>query len=308
MALCLQEGGVSRQGWYRWLGSLPVLNTLDVATFEEIVNFMRGQHILEEDDGVLWLGVNGETLFGRRHFSDVVTSFTMPMLIDVRHGRTELGQIHPITLKTRSSGPPVFVLAGHAWMVKHTDWSARVCWVEPASETGHSRWQGSTRAAHFELCQAVQRVIVEGLPGKNLSKRGAEAFSKIRENFAWCRPGTTVLVSRSEDTSAWWTFAGSRANAILAAGLYNAGCSVMSSDNFRIRLLAGQSQNLANAIRAFPDIARIRVPPPERLALELKFNECLPKHLADSIVSERQSDANSARKILTMDLNTISEK
>ena len=307
MALCLQEGGTSRQDWHRWLGSLPVLKRLDATIFGEIINFMREERILEEDSGVFWLGATGEKLFGRRHFSNLVTSFTAPLLIDVRYGRTELGQIDPVTLRTRSGKPPVFALAGRAWLAKHIDWSARLCWVEPADQSGHSRWLGTTRAAHFELCQGVQRIIVEGLREKHLSRRGAEALSQIRENFMWCRPEGTALIWGSRDTACWWTFAGARANAVLAAGLNSAGCSVINSDNFGIRLQMNQSESLANAIRAFPDVAAILVPAPERLASELKFNECLPRHLVNTIVSERQSDVSGAKRILAMHLDTISK-
>ena len=305
MALCLQEGGVSRQDWHRWLGSLPLFKSLEIATFEEIVKFMREQHILEEEDGILWFGTNGERLFGRRHFSDVVTSFTTPMLIDVRYGKTELGQVDPVTLRTRSEQPPTFVLGGRPWKVKHIDWASRHCWVEPAGHSGQSRWLGSTRAANFELCRSVHRIITDDLPQENLSKRGASTFSRIRENFEWCRPNSTTLVRANGDITTWWTFAGSRANALLATGLDALGFSVANSDNFGIRFHVGQLESLTKAIRSFPDPTSIHVPIPERLISELKFNECLQQHLLDSILSSRQTDINGADRILAMDIHSI---
>lgn len=304
MALCLQESGTTKQDWKRWIGSLPLFKSADAATFEEILDFMTARHIIEEDEGVLWLGATGEKLFGRRHFSDIVTSFTAPMLINVRYGRSDLGQIDPVTLKTRSSGPPVFVLAGRSWVAKHVDWPARLCWVEAVDQPGHSRWMGSSRAARFEICQAISRIIAEGLPAKHLSRRGAETLTRLQEDMAWCRPGATAMMHEKDDACSWWTFAGARANSILAAGLAGMGHAVRSCDNFRILLEVRSPARFSESIQAFPDVASVELPIPDRLISELKFNECLPEAIASRIISGRQSDTTGAQHVVGMPIVT----
>ena len=298
MALCLQENGTTRHDWKRWVGDLPLFKAADESVLDKIMTFMLGRRILAENEGVLWLGEAGEKIFGRRHFSDIVTSFTSPMLINVRYGRTELGQVDPITLKARSDGAPIFVLAGQSWTAKHIDWPARLCWVEPTGQIGHSRWMGSTRAARFELCQAVLGIIAEGLPEKHLSHRGHEAMHRLADDFDWLKPDKTALV-RGDDATNWWTFAGARANGLLAAGLEELGRPVRSSDNFRIQL-EGNAQSTLDVITNFPDVATVRTPAPDRLISELKFSECLPENVAERIIAERQTDPFGAQKVLEM--------
>lgn len=307
MALCLQEGSVVRRDCDKFVRSLPGLETLGAESFSEIVDFMCRQRVLQDDNGVISLGTAAERLFGRRHFSDLVTSFTAPMLMDVRYGRVELGQVDPVTLRTRSGERPVFSLAGHSWSVKHVDWPTRLCWVEPTSDTGSARWLGSARAAHFQLCQAVQRIIVEGLPERHLSRRGAEALNEVRESFAWCSPEATALVSSREGAASWWTFAGARANSFLAVGLSNGDWSVTASDNFAIRLRTRHPERLPGRLRQFPELAEISAPIPNGLVSELKFNECLPNHIAERIISDRQLDILGARQILSKAVHVISD-
>jgi ATP-dependent Lhr-like helicase len=307
MAACLQESGIERRDLNRSICSPPGLEALHQETFQEIIDFMCRQHILEEDGGILSLGKGAERLFGRRHFSDLVTSFTAPMLIDVRHGRMELGQVDPVTLRTRQGERPVFALAGRTWTVKHIDWAGRVCWVEATGESGSARWLGSARAAHFDLCQSVRRILIEGLPERNLSRRGAAALSDLRASFSWCRPDATTVISGSGDTASWWTFAGARANGLLSAGLDSAGWSVMNSDNFVVRLRTRHQERLSATVHTFPDPEAIQIPIPDRLVSELKFNECLPSRVADEIISSRQSDVAGTKRILTMPVIAATE-
>ncbi len=59
---------------------------------------MSATRMLHSDGGVLGLGAQAEREFGRRHFGDLVVSFSSPMLLSVMFGRTELGAVHPLAL------------------------------------------------------------------------------------------------------------------------------------------------------------------------------------------------------------------
>src|SRR5262249_32257372 len=138
------------------------------------------------------------------------------------------------------------------------------------------------------------------LPEKHLSRRGATALTALRANFSWCRPDATTVLSGKADTASWWTFAGARANSLLAAGLDHAGWSVMNSDNFVIRLRTRHPERLRATVHNFPDVTGIEAPIPDRLVSELKFNECLPGHIASGIIASRQSDVFGAKSVLAM--------
>src|SRR5580700_12050574 len=68
-----------------------------------VVAHMLARGVLTEDQGVLGVGPMGEREFGRRHFIDVVAAFSSPMLLAVRHGRAELGSVHPAGRGSRRS-------------------------------------------------------------------------------------------------------------------------------------------------------------------------------------------------------------
>jgi len=89
----------------------------------------------------------------------------------VRHGRTNLGQIHQISLTLRDEQRPVLLLAGRSWLVNHVDWGRRVAWVEPSTLRGRSRWLETGQLLRYELCQAVRRLLCgEETPARHPTK------------------------------------------------------------------------------------------------------------------------------------------
>ena len=99
MALVLQEGGLARGDADRWVGD--ALAEVPATDRTAVVAHMLARGVLTEDQGVLGMGPVGEREFGRRHFIDVVAAFSSPMLLAVRHGRAELGSVHPASLARR---------------------------------------------------------------------------------------------------------------------------------------------------------------------------------------------------------------
>ena len=125
---------------------------------------LRGRRLatemLNSDGGVLGLGARAEREFGRRHFGDLVVSFSSPMLLSVIFGRTELGSIHPLALAPPRDGEPnVILLAGRSWRVKNVDWSRRRVSVVAAPGEGKARWLGGGRPASYALCRSAEAVV-----------------------------------------------------------------------------------------------------------------------------------------------------
>lgn len=102
MALSLQLGGIPRSDISAWLGNID--NAVPKAERCAIIDHMLKTGILVEDAGVLGLGAKGEHEFGRRHFSDLVAAFSEPLLLSVRHGRADLGTVHPASLVPGRAG------------------------------------------------------------------------------------------------------------------------------------------------------------------------------------------------------------
>jgi hypothetical protein len=148
--------------------------------------------MLHSDGGVLGLGARAESEFGRRHFGDLVVSFSSPMLLSVMFGRTELGSVHPLALAPPRDGEPnVILLAGRSWRVMHVDWPRRRVSVIPAPGEGRARWLGGGRPASYALCRSAEAVVGGADSGCELSRRAASKLEQIREQLSFAE-GTKI--------------------------------------------------------------------------------------------------------------------
>ena len=264
---------------------------------EEVLRFMLDRHFLFEDQGLWSLGSQAEEEFGRRYFLDLVSAFTAEGLFSVRHGDLELGWVHHLTFALRRDGPAVLLLAGRSWTVQHVDWPARVAYVVPSEAPGLSRWLGDGIPAGFDLCQRIARVLRRQTepPATALTKRASKGLDDARQEFAWLPPDGTALRSRPDGRVEWWTFAGARANAALAATCAAGGASVRRHDNFSITFTAESVVEIARVVGRWTasDLPTCR-PPVEDEALDgLKFSVCLPPHLARLVLERRAEDARA---------------
>ncbi len=302
MALALQEGGIAAAVWPKWIGAMPGFRAMIDADRASVVSYMLGSGILAEDGGLMWLGGRGEAAFGRRHFMEVFTSFISDPLIAVRHGRTHLGQVDSSTFCLRHEEVPIILLGGRSWTVTHIDWDDRIAYVEPAKELGKTRWPGTGQPLHYELCQAIRRVLTGTDPAGTLSNRTKTQLAAVRADYAWLDADQTV-VRRDAVGVAWWTFAGLRANAAMADFFRRRGVGATKADNFRVHFEGSlATPGLADSLRELSsaDPSAMRTPIEEKTIDGLKFSECLPRPLAVKELEERLTDrpaiASTARE------------
>jgi ATP-dependent Lhr-like helicase len=263
------------------------------ADVDAMLSYMAERELLWNDQGILSVGRQGEQTFGRRHFLDLLSSFTTEPLFSVKHGKLDIGRVHPSSFAVKEDHPPVLLLAGLSWVVTHIDWDARVAFVEPTKLEGKSRWLGSGQALRYSLCQAIQRVLAGEEPGAILSKRGEEQLAQTRSEFPWLTGESTHLVRSSNDRLLWWTFAGLFANSAIAEAIRGHNVQVGKVDNFVIALGADTPRDRLDTtlkeVRAL-EAKTLRTPVSDRAVSELKFSECLPDALARKVLSERLTD------------------
>jgi ATP-dependent Lhr-like helicase len=286
MALALQEGGIARGDWAWWLGD--VLTAADHQIEEAIIAHMLANDLLVEDGRVLGFGPQGEAKFGRKHFQELMAAFTTPLLLNVRYGHTDLGSVGPSSLTAQRGSAPVILLGGRSWRVLAVDWTRRTIRVEPVKEVGRSRWFGSSRALHSALARSVEQVLSTGDGGITLSTRASTALDEMRHEMPYF-DGQTLPVVCATDNLRLWTFAGGRANAMLASALRSAGASSRVVDNFGITFGATDEKQIVAALD------RIAVEDCEplvdrRMLSELKFGICLPHRMAEDVLRARLSD------------------
>jgi ATP-dependent Lhr-like helicase len=302
MALALQQGGIGRHTWREWIGRMPAFAKMTEEQITSIVTRMLENGLFAEDEGVLWFGRKGEEEFGRKNFMELLSVFQSPPLFSVKHGRIDLGEVHESSFLIRTGERPVLLLGGRNWVATSIDWSSRVAYVEPTEMQGKSRWMGSGQPLSFRYCQAIGTVLQSEANSAHYSRRAGEEMAKVCEEFNWLSEDcTTVVVDRSENRTCWWTFAGLRANAMLAHALHERFGIASAVDNLAIKLDRPLNQEVFDSA-----IEQMRADPPDVVSAgdigkaikELKFSICLPISLAENMLRARLADTESVSEIL----------
>ena len=307
LALALQEGRVGRQTWCEWLGAMPAFRAMTLDHLHDIIEFMLARGILFEDGGMLSIGAEGERSFGHRHFMELMSVFTSDPLFSVRHGRTELGLVHPLSFQIRRDGPVVLLLAGRSWEVSRVDWDHRIAYVKASAERGRSRWIGPGVPLSFDLCRAIRRVLVEGSLNIDVSKRARTKLDELQRGFSWVDTAGTVLVRDQAGTRHWWTFAGLRATSILGELAGPLRLPTSREDNLSIRLRDNvRIEDLRRRLDGLPGNTTADAFPITADASDsLKFSSCLPEKLALRTIRQRGSDAQGVRACLHEPIQSI---
>jgi ATP-dependent Lhr-like helicase len=294
LGLCLQEHRVGDNTWTEWLGDF---GGVTAAERQEIVDWLLATGHLDSDSGMLFIGPEAERRYGRRHFMELLSVFTAEPEFTVIAGRREVGTVDPLVLTRKVDGPRIVVLAGRAWEVTHIDWRRHRCWVAEAQQPGRMRWQGQAQPLSFELCQARRDVLLGDDPGVRLTERASKALANEREAAARFVERDSTVVETSGPW--WWTWAGARANATIAAAIPDVVDARTRYDNDRLRLRgevdAAELRNAAQAAVGSP----LPLPEIDPAAIRgLKFAESLPTNLAQQTLSERTSDVGPALNLL----------
>ena len=297
MALALQTGGFARHEWQQWIGRIPCFEQMGQDA-DAILDHMLATGILFEDQGRVWFGAEGQRRFGFKNFMELFSIFTSPPLFTVMHGRSELGVVHETTFASMGGGGSVtLLLGGRSWLVRSLDWSHRLAYVEPAPAGGASRWCGSSRGIHFEHAQAIRRVLATGELKAISSQRAVDKLESLRDEFSWVEEGSTVLVRDSDGTLQWWSFAGMRANTMLALALGDYADASTVKDNLALPIASGvTAEQIASRLREVV-AAHIQVPVEDEVLDALKFAECMPRQLAVRMLSERASAAPAVVRV-----------
>lgn len=306
MAICLQEGGVGRSAWKSWLLRLPPFRDAEPGLLESILAHLLVSGILHEDQGILHIGVRGEEEYGFRHFSDLLSVFTTTPVFTVLHGQREIGVVDQSNFMTRDGQARQLALGGQAWSVVHVDWRGRKAFVEPAVGTGRTRWSGGPGDLGFRLARAIRLTLTEERVPRGLSQRGHQALQRIREEFAWLSGDKTILRGSVGPELEWWTFAGSRSNAVLRTALAAHGCPCRVRNGLRLEVCtdrekfeAALSLLAANGVGFSPQDVD-----PDALD-GLKFADILPEEVGRSVVAARLLDTQVVNQVVVEPLKVV---
>jgi ATP-dependent helicase Lhr and Lhr-like helicase len=299
LALCLQEHRVGDQTWSQWWNGLAPFDR----SADPILRYLIEQGYLDSDSGMLFIGPEAERRFGHRHFMGMTAVFTGAPEFTVLVGREELGRVDPALLTEEVKGDRRLLLNGRSWRVTYIDWRRRRCFVEPADGGGKARWTtgaGGWSGLGFELSRAMREVLLGADPPVKLTRRAIDRLGQVREDASsLVHPGGSVILrdNRGDDLR-WWTWAGFRANATLAATLTEVVDPIQRFDDRQIRLRENVTPAEWRALIADAS-HRLCLPDVNKKALDgLKFSQALPGRLAMATLAARLADLNGADAVL----------
>ncbi len=306
LTLVLQNSGFVQSDWPKWIGKVPAFGELQDGRADAIIAFALEKNLLGEDGGVLHMGNEGERRLGYRHFSELLSVVTSQPLFQVRYGRLEIGYVHPLSFAASKDRPTVLALGGRGWRILHLDWDRKIAHVEPAQETGRSRWMGSSVPLSPRLCGAVRQLLQSSEQNPAWSRRAIERIADLRQNLVDCC-GEDSVIARRGNCVEWWTFAGLAANQTAVQYLQPHLDSPLRADNFWIRLPSEVS--IEHLIQAIHELSGVSAPPQydlQRPASDLlKFGDLLPEHLLRDLILARIADVRGAQKILRSPIQIV---
>lgn len=176
---------------------------------------------------------------------------------------------------------------GLRWELVELDWRRRLAYVVPVGDRGRSRWIGSGPPLSFTVCRAMRDVLCGDDPPALLSSRAALELASLRAEYEWATRTSTSLV-RTDGRARWWTFAGTLANYELRWRLRSLADGSRGTDELSIPVregmtLPGLRERLGVAVEG-------EVPVDPQAVEGLKFAECLPASVAESVVRGRAVD------------------
>ncbi|KQX86174.1 MULTISPECIES: hypothetical protein [Streptomyces] len=183
----------------------------------------------------------------------------------------------------------------------YIDWHRKRCFVEPTGGGGKAKWSGLgfERAIAFELMRATREVLLGADPDVALSRRAVTALAEARDHFVdVVRPGGTLITRTSSGQVRWWTWAGHRANAMLAATLGMVAAPAQRVNDCWIRLPEDvDRRHWKQTVADMQD--QLCLPDVDQRAVKgLKFGGTLPPRLAQATLATRFADLEGARAVL----------
>lgn len=101
LAVALQEGSFGAHCWRSWWGDLALMDD-----GEEVLQYLQNEEFLAADGDLLMIGPSAEKNFGRRHFMDLLSSFTVEKQLRVLAGTKEIGFVSPLLCPQSLSAEP----------------------------------------------------------------------------------------------------------------------------------------------------------------------------------------------------------
>ena len=306
MALSFQQGSIPAAGWFGWLDGASAFADLTAEDRSEVVQHMLENGILAESAARYAMGPRGEKLYGRHNFMELYAVFSTPSILAVMWGGTEVGTLESGFVFQQEIPGLTFTLAGRSWHAKSVDWRRRRLFVEPAAQGKVPKWRGRPKLVGRALCQSLREVVTSEDHDPEWTRRASEAIDGAREGFGFVPTEGVPVVGHEDGSISIWTFAGGRANNLLArcltselghdVSVTNISLKVNPVDDGLVAVTSAMERlrdagrpNQADADRVAEDCARVKLS---------KFQPCLPPRLEARFLADELTSPEEARAVL----------
>lgn len=253
---------------------------------------------LNVDGGSMFLGLDADRVFGRRHFMDLLTTFAMPREFTVLEGRREVGTVEWRALAD-SDGPIRLLLAGRSWKVGDIDWRRHRVQVEMVDGGGKAKYGFGGADTGFSVAQGMRAVLLGEVPEQiRLTARARAALADEEDRLRHTVSPHGPVWTTTDNVRKWWTYEGNAANRRYLAALGPSLGEELASQSGvvqpdAITLHEGTPTALAadrlEFWNALPEEDRPLPTVHPSLVDKLKFSEALPVEWAQEVLARRLS-------------------
>ena len=231
----------------------PAFANITQGEFSEQLSHLIRTDVMTQLGGQLQLGDRGETLFGRRHLSELIATFEAPAAYTLvnRENRFEVGQIElsfieELRVELEVGEKPVLLLGGRAWQVLSLHDQSAVVFVQPDTSGRPPKWAGGLPRQMERALAWRHRELLLGHPlPDGLDARSQRHLRELREQYTWLAK-QQLPVRVIGLTLTLHTYAGTRVNTALQAALKPYG--TVSSDAFVVTLQVKHEEELIQAL------------------------------------------------------------
>ena len=292
------------------VASAESFSNLNNKSHRALVAFMQQEGLLQRSS-TLKPGPKAHRLFEGPKKRSLCSDFQTPAEYIVLHATTEIGRLDVLFVWGKKAGEFRFTLGGRHWLAMEIDHAQRIIKTLPVRKAPGAVWTGNGPPLSYAICQEMQKILLSRSSSPFWKPSAAHEMMKMRDNYAFLREDTLALRRIVKNKWHLYTFAGGKANALIAAFLQST--ENISTVHSNLGVTFPDLQKLDHLVNVLKKI-RINVnslmspatfqnlPVPNTVS---KFDYCLPPQLKQAALAEQLFDIASAKTILKKKVHIV---
>ncbi|MBN2340889.1 MAG: DEAD/DEAH box helicase [Deltaproteobacteria bacterium] len=269
----------------------------------ELTEYMQQKKYLAPGT-MLRPGERGEKRFGGVRRVNLCTDFQTSHEYTVLYHRKEIGTLDSLFVYGKQEGNFRFTLAAKLWLAMKIDNDRHLIHALPVKDQFDSVWTGSGLPLAYKLCQCMHQILTTEYNCPNWQPSAVNAIRRLRSQYAFLLPNCIVLKRNGKKSWCLFTFAGGKANALIAAVFTNIWMIPATHTNYAVYFsTAADIVPIVHALQKMRkqkrpnqrDAICDRITYPSRLS---KFEDCIPPHLKRIAWSEQLFDIENAKRTI----------